>query len=70
MNKVHPPKVKGFIDKKLPLKLNVGIQCPRTLRGSGPFMNLVNSGCVEMALMGNRKHRDSGHRRQKQVLEP
>lgn len=36
MNKVHPPKVERFREKKLQLKSNVGIKCPRTLTGYDP----------------------------------
>lgn len=36
MNKVHPPKVERFREKKLQLKSNVGIKCPKTLTGYDP----------------------------------
>uniref|UniRef100_A0A8C2LV88 Small nuclear ribonucleoprotein G n=1 Tax=Cricetulus griseus TaxID=10029 RepID=A0A8C2LV88_CRIGR len=51
MSKAHPPELKKFMDKKLSLKLSVGI-----LWGFDPFMNLVIDECVKMATSGQQNN--------------
>ncbi|XP_049474538.1 small nuclear ribonucleoprotein G-like [Panthera uncia] len=56
MSKAHPPELKKFTDKKLPLKLNGGRRGQGILRGFHPFMNLVMDECVEMATSGQENN--------------
>lgn len=41
MSKAHPPELKKYMDKRVPLKLNAGRKVTGILREFDPFMNLV-----------------------------
>ncbi|XP_075404471.1 small nuclear ribonucleoprotein G-like [Tenrec ecaudatus] len=54
MGKVHLPKLKKFMGKKLSVKFNGGRHVHGLLRGFDPFMNLVIVERVEMATSGQQ----------------
>ncbi|XP_036609057.1 small nuclear ribonucleoprotein G-like [Trichosurus vulpecula] len=54
MSKVHPLKLKKFMDKKLSLKWNCGRYIQGILQVFDPFMNLVIDEYVEMAPGGRQ----------------
>lgn len=45
--KVQPPELKGFMDKKLSIKLNANRQVSGVLRGFDQFMNIVLDNTVD-----------------------
>ncbi|KAG7668957.1 hypothetical protein Ndes2526B_g00673 [Nannochloris sp. 'desiccata'] len=47
MVKVQPPELKGFMDKKLSIKLNANRQVSGVLRGFDQFMNIVLDNTVD-----------------------
>ncbi|XP_053414777.1 small nuclear ribonucleoprotein G-like [Nycticebus coucang] len=56
MRKVHPPKIKKFMDKKFSLNLNGGRHVQGILRGVDPFVNLAMDKCVEMVTRGQQNN--------------
>uniref|UniRef100_A0A2I3S5H6 Small nuclear ribonucleoprotein G n=2 Tax=Pan troglodytes TaxID=9598 RepID=A0A2I3S5H6_PANTR len=48
--------LRGFMDKKLSMKLNGGRHVQGILQGLDPFMNLVIDECVEMATSGQQNN--------------
>eukprot|EP00887_Chlorella_sp_A99_P001627 scaffold8.g1627.t1 len=50
MVKVQPPELKGFMDKRLSVKLNANRHVTGVLRGFDQFMNLVLDNTVDEKL--------------------
>lgn len=50
MVKIQPPELKGYMDKKLSIRLNANRHVTGVLRGFDQFMNLVLDGTVDEKL--------------------